>query len=66
MVINFSARADQGMCLESKNQGKLLFPEINCLGYMTVNINFFFFFTIELPCIYDNVKVKIFGSVTLK
>lgn len=35
-------RQGQGTCLESKNWGKLLFPEINCLGYMTVNTNFFF------------------------
>lgn len=44
--------------------GETFFPR-DCLGYMTVNINFFFF-TIELHCIQNKVKGKIFGSVTLK
>lgn len=51
------------MCLESKNQEELLFPEINCLGYVTVNTTFFFFFSNQTQ---NKVEVKIFGIVTLK
>lgn len=53
------------MCLESKNEEELLFPEINCLGYVTVNTTFFFFFFFSNQT-QNKVEVKIFGIVTLK
>lgn len=58
------SQVPQGHVYGKQEPGETFFSR-DYLGYMTVNINFFFF-TIELHCIQNKVKGKIFGSVTLK